>query len=278
MTQRPSQAVDDSCFLREPGTAGTDYDPQYVANGRLALDSFFDYLAQAEPLTPDSLIAACARMHRLFSLGESGESRYQRLDRTSHPGNDGHYSLDGMPPGEFRSETTKPLHSIRPKATEYAEFLYRTIFGGTVPLAAGPIRIEGVEPEAWPYNKDYFYPQYGETARVHFYPAARHIPAYFAAAAPLLEQARAVQSGATDVIQSVAAYYFTMVNARPYAVLNNGLFMGQVNVLLLQIGHDPACHGALDHLAHRFQFAEFEYLFRQHLLGKLPPSFPSAES
>ena len=74
-----------------------------------------------------------------------------------------------------------------------------------------------------------------------------------------------------EAIASIAEYYYVMTNARPYPVVNNGLFMAQVNVLLKLHGFKPVCHGELDHLAHRIQLGDFVFLFKQHLVGRLPP-------
>lgn len=262
--------IGDHCFLRRAGNPGTDYDPQYIRNGRRALDRFAAYLLQPENVGGEELIEACAAMHRLFSLGESGAESYRRLDRDRTLAETGQYTLDATPPGEFRRELAKPPYSIRPDATEYAERINRTVLGNEESLAAEPLRMPGLHAEAWPLNRDYYYSRYGKTARVHFYPAAHHIPAYFAAAAPILDSARTAQAGCRDALRAIAVYYYLMINARPYGMLNNGLFMGQVNVLLVLHGFEPVCHGALDHLAHRFQVGPFEFLFRQHLVGKLP--------
>jgi hypothetical protein len=264
----PSTPNPDHCFLRRPGEPGVDYDPRYVANARQAVEIFVQFLSTSKKVSKDSLISINAEMHRVFKAGKSGSNAYKRLDLKSSDSQAGSDTFAEWPAGEFRPEI--PAISCRPNLTAYANFINKAILHNSEPLKVGPIRIDGIPADGWPTNQHAYNPKQLQITTWHVYPSATHLDRYFAKAAPLLEEAIGAQRGSDNAVAAIAEYYFVMVNARPYASVNNGLFMAQVNTLLQFHGFEPVSHGELDHLAHRFQLQDFAPLFRQHIAGKLP--------
>jgi len=258
----------DHCFLRWPGRPGVDYDPNYVANGREAIAVFSEFIRTTRQIDGDSLIDACAEMHRVFSAGSSGTHYYKRLDQAEPGGNPNLGIPADWPAGTFRPEIQ--ASSSRPEIDFYANYVNRAVLNNRAPLEPGPIEIEGIPENAWPSNQDFYNREQRRQARFHVYPSVSFLRLYFDKAAPLLEAARGPHEEPEEALAAIADYYYVMVNARPYAVLNNGLFMAQVNLLLRLNGFPAVCHGELDHLAHRFQLKDFHVLFGKHVAEGLP--------
>jgi hypothetical protein len=179
--------------------------------------------------------------------------------------------------------------SRRPKALEYSErVIKRYPELGIAALPDGRLRIKGIPDAAQPINinRDPTDPTTTfdvETRKLlaanpRFAGAGGHIypndtAPYFARGAEILAQIKyGIVNGqsASSLHTLIGDYYHVMVNARPFANVNQTIFMNQVNYLLRLTGHDGLLQGHLDHLFMRLDSDQAQLVWKEVLKGSFP--------
>lgn len=71
-------------------------------------------------------------------------------------------------------------------------------------------------------------------------------------------------------LSDLADYYHTGIHWMPFSMVNNSIFMGQVNVMLRHFGFHTIPHDGLDYLALSTDHAVFRRIFRTAFLNENP--------
>lgn len=236
-----------SQFSRDPAIA---VNGPYYENALEARHEFTKWLKQSsgKNMNVEEFKAINAQMHKTSAIGRNGDRPY----KTSA------YDSQGISPGK-----TRDIHlnysSSRPGAQKYAEKI-ADLLRKEKNIPSGLVRVPGVKVSAQPVN----------VFAQHLYPSGKSLDEYFEQGAALLNKINATPLGARGVVDDIAQYYYTMINARPYEQINNSIFMNQVNSMLEVHGFGGMSHGYMDHLAHRLSFDQFKEVFNMQRRGELP--------
>ncbi len=256
--QAPTSTADDLYLMRE---ANGELIGNYRTNGYESKQFFDNALTQnrGRNLSYDEFNRLNDNMHRVASVGENGATPYATKSY-----NTGNISAGQRLDVQGTYDSAAKLSSGRPKMDLYTnEILTNHV---RVPRnTSATVNVKGVLESARPANLQ------GR----HWYPPVGELQQYYRSGHTQLNSIRNLpaprnSAETQEVMNQVADYYHTMVNARPYQQINNSMYMNQVNSLLQSKGLPRMTHGHLDHLAHRTDFEDFRAIFKLHGEGKIP--------
>lgn len=99
----------------------------------------------------------------------------------------------------------------------------------------------------------------------HTYPDMKYSDQYLTAARKYLESFLNTTTPA-EKIDSIAGFYHTLINIRPFEQINSSLFINMANALLRTQGLEGFSYHILDHIAMRMDCSDFKLYYREKVL------------
>jgi hypothetical protein len=243
---RSVRVTEQKAFVRDPRASVSD--PNYIPNAVESIDYFDQRMRDFSRITRQELENISKEMHKVAAYGKNGDRIYNgATGKKVKPGT--FWEHDGL-------QNSRPS---RKYAQEVSDGLKLRLN-----LQDGPVQIKGLPAKACPLNY----------RGIHVYPSSQYFHLYFDRGSELLRSLSGMRPGSPAALRTIAEYYHTMANARPFNTINNSLFFNQTNYLLRRFGFDVVPQGYLDHLAHALQPDDFARVFQEYVKGRVPP--PSA--
>ncbi len=243
--------TDELC--RVAGNNGKAVSETYVKNNELAREVFIDGISSKESL--ESVEGYVKTLNEAHVQAYKGSGLYYQKNGHLVQESEMHSGVQRVG-GNLVNGRTNSAKQVQQLAEKYGDSYNYT-------KARNTVQLEGISKENLPFDT------YIDNKYQHWYPEGNALAEYneqlFRTHKETILEIQNYISGNTtqeDVLKSIAEHYQYGANARPYANINNSLFMNEVNTYLELAGMPKMTQGELlDHAAQRLQPENFVKYF-----------------